>query len=182
MAKTRIDKLIDQAEQTNAQIRALTEVILLSGRLAQSIPAPLPAKALLGVVPKVQEVQSELYFDTVRGIVQAAEDVPGAFRDRKAEANQLQRTIRSNFNENQPAVVKKVRTKRQKANDKLQSAAFKQANKALRTSKGVLRKGRSQADVAKRAQKLLRGMKSKKTSAKKGRVANRKASKRSSRK
>ena len=40
--------------------------------------------------------------------------------------------------------------------DKLQSRAFREANKALRTKSGQLRKGVTQSDVAKRAQKILK--------------------------
>lgn len=175
LAKTRIDKLIDQAEQTNAQIRALTEILLLSGRLAQTIPAPIPAKLALGAVPKVQEVQSEIYFDTVRGIVQGIEDAPMNFQQNVIDP--IQRNIPSPL-----APAKKVRSKAQKANDKLQSQAFKNANSALRKTNGQMRKGVNQRDIAARAQRELRKLKNGKKPAKKGRVANRKPSKRSSRK
>lgn len=148
LAKTRIDKLIDQAEQTNAQIRALTEVLLLSGRLAQTVPAPIPAKLALGAVPKAQEVQSELYFDTLRGIVQTAEDTPSNFRQNVLEPIQRK-----------PAQAKKLRTRAQKANDKLQSQAFKNANSALRKTNGQMRKGVNQRDIAARAQRELRKLK-----------------------
>lgn len=175
LAKTRIDKLIDQAEQTNAQIRALTEILLLSGRLAQTIPAPIPAKLALGAVPKVQEVQSEIYFDTVRGIVQGIEDAPMNFQQNVIDP--IQSNIPSPL-----APAKKVRSKAQKANDKLQSQAFKNANSALRKTNGQMRKGVNQRDIAARAQRELRKLKNGKKPAKKGRVANRKPSKRSSRK
>ena len=41
----------------------------------------------------------------------------------------------------------------------MQSKAFKMANEKLRTTKGTLRKGKTQADVATRAQKELKKMK-----------------------
>ncbi len=54
------------------------------------------------------------------------------------------------------AVKKKTISKTRKELNKLQSQAFEQANKELRTLKGKLRKGVSQSDIAKRAQKILK--------------------------
>jgi len=55
-----------------------------------------------------------------------------------------------------PKVKRTVRKKARKELDKLQSRAFREANKALRTKSGQLRKGVTQSDVAKRAQKILK--------------------------
>ena len=55
------------------------------------------------------------------------------------------------------AVTRKVKKKAKKANRKL-SAAFKEANRKLRTKSGKLRRGVTQSDVAKMAQKLYRKM------------------------
>lgn len=55
-----------------------------------------------------------------------------------------------------PKAKKQVRKKARKELDKLQSRAFREANKALRTKAGKLRKGVTQSDVAKRAQKILK--------------------------
>jgi len=55
-----------------------------------------------------------------------------------------------------PKAKKTVRKKARKELDRLQSEAFRQANKALRTKAGKLRKGVTQSDVAKRAQKILK--------------------------
>jgi anion-transporting ArsA/GET3 family ATPase len=60
----------------------------------------------------------------------------------------LPRTARS--------IKKKTVSKARKELNKLQSQAFEQANKELRTLKGKLRKGVTQSDVAKRAQKILK--------------------------
>lgn len=51
-----------------------------------------------------------------------------------------------------------VSKKKRKKNPKL-SEAFKQANMRLRTKNGKLRKGKTQADVARLAQKILKRMK-----------------------
>jgi hypothetical protein len=55
-----------------------------------------------------------------------------------------------------PKVKKKVKSKARKELNKLQSKAFEEANKILRTKSGKLRKGVSQSDVAKKAQKILK--------------------------
>ena len=55
-----------------------------------------------------------------------------------------------------PKAKKTIRKKARKELDKLQSKAFKEANKRLRTVSGKLRKGITQSDVAKLAHKILR--------------------------
>jgi len=55
-----------------------------------------------------------------------------------------------------PKVKKRVRKKARKELDRLQAEAFREANRILRTKAGKLRKGVTQSDVAKRAQKILR--------------------------
>ena len=162
MAKSRIDRLIDQAEETNRRVRELTDAILLSGRLAQSIPAPIPAKAVLGVAPKAQELQADAYFSVLRGLASAVQNpatqqiVTDAGRIALDSANLLP-VGPTPFTE----TSKKTRTPAQKKNDKMQSQAFKTANSKLRTSKGALRKGVTQKDIATRAQKELKRMKNK---------------------
>ena len=51
---------------------------------------------------------------------------------------------------------KKPRSKKQKTNDKKKSKAWKEANAALRNKNGQLKKGRTQKDVAKRANQILK--------------------------
>ena len=53
---------------------------------------------------------------------------------------------------------KKKRSKKAKASDKKLSKAFKTANARYRLKNGQLRKGRSQADIARLAQKLRKKM------------------------
>lgn len=55
-----------------------------------------------------------------------------------------------------PKAKKKVRKKARKELDRLQSEAFREANKLLRTKSGKLRKGITQSDVAKKAQRILK--------------------------
>lgn len=54
--------------------------------------------------------------------------------------------------------AKKTRTKKQKTQDKKKSKAWAQANSEMRKQNGDLKKGRTQKDVATRANKLLRKM------------------------
>jgi len=60
------------------------------------------------------------------------------------------------FDKIAPRVKKTVRKKARKELDRLQAEAFREANKLLRTKAGRLRKGVTQSDVAKRAQKILK--------------------------
>lgn len=50
------------------------------------------------------------------------------------------------------------RSRKEKANDKKKSKAWAQANSELRNKNGQLKKGRTQKDVATRANKILRKM------------------------
>jgi len=54
------------------------------------------------------------------------------------------------------AAGKKKRSKKQRANDKKKSRAWSEANAALRNKNGQLKKGRTQKDVARRANKILK--------------------------
>ena len=55
-----------------------------------------------------------------------------------------------------PDVKRKVRKKARKELDRLQAEAFREANRLLRTKTGKLRKGVTQSDIARRAQKILK--------------------------
>ncbi|GAG95823.1 unnamed protein product [marine sediment metagenome] len=61
--------------------------------------------------------------------------------------------------------ISRKRSKKEKANDKKKSMAWTQANSELRNNNGQLKKGRTQKDVATRANKIL-----KKNGTKKGQV------------
>lgn len=135
---SRIDRLIDQAERTNEAIRNLTALILPLVTQA----APPPVKRATAIAPRIQEEGADAYFDAIRGVVQLIEDTP------------------SNVRENNPInTIKKARSPAQKKVAKMQSQAFKKANSALRKANGQLRKGKTQRDVAIRAQKELKRMK-----------------------
>jgi hypothetical protein len=53
-------------------------------------------------------------------------------------------------------LTKKPRSRKQKANDKKKSRAWKQANDKLRNKNGQLKKGRTQKDVARLANRILK--------------------------
>jgi len=133
---TQLDRIIDRLEELNREISEVKRRL--------TMVTPLPPKLKPGLI-RAQEVidpfLSEAYFDTLRFGVQSLEDAP------------------DNFRANVVIPAKKVRTKAQKRNDNMQSKAFKKANEKLRTKAGKLRKGITQSDVAKRAQKELKLMK-----------------------
>lgn len=135
---SRIDRLIDQAEATNEAIRNLTALVL--PLLTQA--APPPVKKAVAIAPRVNEMGAELYFDTLRGIADVIQDTP--------------ENVRMN---NPVRTIKKSRSPAQKKAAKLQSQAFKMANSALRKKNGQLKKGKTQRDVALRAQRELKRMK-----------------------
>lgn len=143
MAK--IDDVIDRLE------RLTNDVNQVKLRLIRLAPLPPMAKPIVQRgVEGLDPILTELYFDALRGGVDIA---------RMPEA---QEALQDAFlSAGRPLQVKKPRTRKQKANDKMQSKAFKLANEKLRTKSGALRKGVKQADVAKRAQKELKAMKNK---------------------
>ena len=60
------------------------------------------------------------------------------------------------FDKIAPKLKQKARKKARKELDRLQAEAFREANKVLRTKAGKLRKGVSQSDIAKKAQRILK--------------------------
>lgn len=66
---------------------------------------------------------------------------------------------RSRQFERQNILPRTKRTRKKNGNDKKLSKAFKEANAKLRTKSGKLRKGKTQADVARLAQRLRKKMK-----------------------
>jgi hypothetical protein len=64
----------------------------------------------------------------------------------------------SEFGQMQQPKPKPRRSRKARSSDKKLSKAFKEANRRMRTKNGSLRKGRSQADVAKLAHRLRKKM------------------------
>jgi hypothetical protein len=139
---SRIDRLIDQAEATNEAIRRLTFLVLP----LLTATAPPPVKKAVGVAEPINQAAADAYFSTLRGIADVAQnpDVGQSFIDAS-----------------RPRAISapKPRSAAQKRVAKMQSQAFKEANSALRNKNGSLKKGKTQSDVAKRAQRNLKRMK-----------------------
>jgi len=151
---SKIDKVIDQLEETNRKIRELQFFLVRSGAISAINPvAGKVTGAVVAPAEAFNELAAKAYFDTLRGTADVLQ----------TRNDNVPMLIEASAPRASSSTVKKPRTKAQKKNDKMQSKAFKEANKALRTSKGVLRKGKTQADVAKRAQRELRKLKKKGT-------------------
>jgi hypothetical protein len=140
---TQLDLLIDMLENLVIEVQDLRRGIL------PLLPIPPQLKPGISRVSEVTDpILTDAYFRGVRRLVQDVEDAPMNLRRNLIEP------ARANL-----AKAKKVRTKNQKKNDKLQSQAFANANRALRKTNGQMRKGISQADIARRAQRELRKLK-----------------------
>jgi len=133
----KIDDVIDRLERLN------NDVLSLKRSLIPLLPLPPAAKPLVRRTAEgLDPIIAELYFDALRGGVDLA-------RDPRVQESSL-KAIQS---------ATRPRSRAQKRNDKMQSEAFIRANTKLRTKNGALRKGVTQSDVAKRAQKELKLMK-----------------------
>jgi len=142
---TQLDLLIDMLEDLNREVQELKRGII------PLLPLPPQAKPLISRTSEgLDPIISDAYFRGVRRLVQDVEDAPMNLRRNLIEP------VRTNV-----AKAKKVRTKNQKRNDKLQSQAFETANRALRKANGQMRKNMTQADIARRAQRELRKLKKK---------------------
>ena len=146
LAKSKIDALIDSAEETNKAIRDLTFAILRVP--IKGLPLPPQAKAVLPLAEVTNEALAQAYFATLRGGVDALRSPRGQESIDVLSQMPITGPV-------QP-VKPKPRSKKQKAYSKKQSSAFKEANAKLRTTRGNLRKGKTQSDVAKLAQKILK--------------------------
>ena len=144
MAK--IDDVINRLERLTNDVNQV-KLSLIGLLPLPPVAKPVVRRASEGLDPLI----TELYFDTLRSGVDVARMPVSQEAFRSAmEAQQAPLTNRT---------IKKPRSRAQKANDKMQSQAFQKANSKLRTSKGALRKGVTQSDIAKRAQKELKLMK-----------------------
>lgn len=140
---SKIDTVIDRLQEINTEILKLKRSITLLAPL----PAPLKSATRQGQ-EVLDPIIQELYFDALRGAV----DIGRMPEVQEASLDAIRSLA-------QPPSIRKPRSRAQKRNDKMQSQAFKNANAKLRTKAGKLRKGITQADVAKKAQKELKLMK-----------------------
>lgn len=99
------------------------------------------------------DLASLVIFDPTTATLYAASDLPMVMN-----GNALQLTLPSASMPEPSSAPKKKRSQSARAADKLLSKAFKEANARYRKKDGSLRAGRTQADIAKLAQRLRRKM------------------------
>ena len=102
-----------------------------------------------------QGVIAEAKRQSVRVGKEVVRELPEALLDTQALVNQSLMFVEETA---AMASKPKKRSRSAKAADKKLSKAFKEANSRLRLKNGALRKGRTQADVAKLAHKLRKKM------------------------
>jgi len=153
LAKSKIDKLIDQAEETNRVIRDLTFALLRIP--VKALPLPAPVRTAIPAAETTNEAIAGAYFDTVRGIAGALQSERGQESIGVLGDAQIVGPVRP--------VLPKPRTQKQRSFQKRQSLAFQAANRAVRKKNGQFRKGKTQRDVAKMAQRILRNGGAKRT-------------------
>ena len=146
---SRLDMVIDRLELLT------NEVLAIKRSLTATPIIPLPPAVKPGLVRTQEQIDaavSEAYFSGLR----AGAD---ALQSTTALSPVSQIAVEALAPKTAPIIKPRKRSSGQKRNDKMQSQAFKQANSELRTSKGTMRKGKTQADIAKRAQRILKGLK-----------------------
>ena len=102
-----------------------------------------------------QGVIAEAKRQSVRVGKEVVRELPGALLDTQALVDQSLMFVEETA---AMAAKPKKRSRSARAADKKLSKAFKEANSRLRLKNGSLRKGRTQADVAKLAHKLRKKM------------------------
>lgn len=148
--------MVSTAEKTLIEIQKLNRAISeLSLRLLTAPNPVIPPQAR--VVARAVEPFQDRILTTRENVEMAAlQRVQDSLRGLEVDLSQTRPT--GTIITPEP-VIKKKRTAAQKRNDKLQSKAFQQANSEMRKQNGAMRKGKTQSDVAKRAQKILKVLK-----------------------
>ena len=146
--KSKLDKLIDKLEEITIMNQELMRFALQTPLVA--LP-PKVKQAIGGAAEIVEPVTDNIrtaYFDGLRAGARAIQ----------SERSQEITSQLSPMDLVGPAkpLGPKPRSPKQKAFAKKQSLAFAAANKAVRKKNGQFRKGKSQRDVAKMAQRILR--------------------------
>lgn len=146
--KSKLDKLIDKLEE----ITIMNQQLMALALQTPLVPLPKPVKQKIGVAADI--------------VAPLRDDITSAYFDglRAGAAGLQSRRSQEAFSQIQPMdiigpakpVLPKPRTQKQRSFQKRQSLAFQAANRAVRKKNGQLRKGKTQADVAKMAQRILR--------------------------
>jgi len=152
---SKIDKVIDRLERLNQDVNEI------KAKGIGLLPLPPVIKgALRAISPTLEETYSELYFDGVRAVADVllpanvAQEIinnPNVLMDSQGAISQIPARTRSPV----LATVKKPRkvTKKMRAQRKIQSKAFKNANAKGRKKNGEFKKGFDQSRIARLAQK-----------------------------
>ena len=156
---SKIDKVIDRLERLNQDVNEI------KAKGIGLLPLPPVIKgALRAVSPLLEETYSELYFDgvrTVADILLPASDAqqiinnPNILMDSTGAISQIPARPGSRIRLTEPEIFKKPRkvTKKMRAQRKIQSKAFKNANAKGRKKNGEFKKGFDQSRIARLAQK-----------------------------
>jgi hypothetical protein len=118
--------------------------------IADEVAAAVLAGFKQGVIAEAKRQSVMIGKEVVR-------ELPGALTDTGALVNQALMFVEET-SEVAATTPKKKRSKSARAADKKLSKAFRMANDRYRLKNGQLRKGRTQADIAKLAQKLRKKM------------------------
>ena len=146
--KSKLDKLIDKLEEVTRMNQELMKIVLQT----PLVPLPKPVKQKIGVAADIVEpLRDDItspYFDGLRA------GAAGLQSRRSQEA--FQQIEPMDIIGPAKPLLPKPRTQKQRSFQKRQSLAFQAANRAVRKKNGQFRKGKSQRDVAKMAQRILR--------------------------
>jgi len=118
--------------------------------IADEVAAAVLAGFKQGVIAEAKRQSVMIGKEVVR-------ELPGALTDTSALVSSALMFVEDTATE-AAAVPKKKRSRSARAADKKLSRAFRMANDRYRLKNGQLRKGRTQADIAKLAQKLRKKM------------------------
>ena len=151
----RLDVLLDSLNVVENAAKAGAKVLVEIDPLDRLQSAPVRARNIVNrdVVVPIAQLADMINDPTVvmTGNGQIARTAERGFRfidDARADFREVSTALRSQV----------TPKKKRKKNPKL-AKAFKQANAKLRTKSGRLRKGKTQSDVARLAQRLLKRMK-----------------------
>ena len=156
---SKIDKVIDRLERLTNDVNE----IKAKGIGILPVP-PLVKGGIRAISPTIDDVITDAYFDTVRGIADvvlpanvAMEVInnPNVLMDSNGAISQITPRPSSSMMISGAAAVKKPRkvTKKMKQQRKIQSTAFRNANAKGRKKDGTFRAGYDQSRIARMAQK-----------------------------
>jgi hypothetical protein len=147
---------LNEASLSRKALKQIYEGAYVGGAALGGGPAAAAAMKLFLKTPAGKELINKQIDFTYRGGARRSSQSTG--RERIRSSGQFRRDRILPRLPTRSQQKPKKRTSKQKASDSLQSKAFKQANAKLRKKNGSLKKGKTQADVAKLAQRILRAL------------------------